>query len=490
MSYVLIVGAGLRTAVRTERTFEKLLAVGLTTIVGIQAFIIIGGVHQGHSAHRHHAAVRQLRRLVADRQLHPARPPHPRQRLRRAPPQRTARRSDHRRAVAGVAALAAHPSRDQARRRSCRLRRGRVMNRSIRQLALGLMVCYVVLFVALNYWQVGAEGAARRQVRQHPPDRCASSTGRAATIITADGVVAARSLPDTTNENVAFVRDYPTGDLLADVTGYFTKDFGSTQLERQYGDVLAGSTAEQQVRGLGDLLEGNVDNSGTVQLTLREDAPGGRQVRCSADRDGFGHRARPQDRRHQCDVLATPPSTRTPSSGRLRRRAAGDHRPAERRRQSAAHQGLPRPLHARIDVQGDHHRHRPRSGSRSTLETTFPNEREWVPPQTNDPIQNYNASECGGDLAEVFRRSCNIPFAKTAIELGADRFVAGTAGLGNRRADPDRPASRRHQHDRQHRRPQPRPCPCWRSAASVRAKTRWCRCTWRWSPRRWPTADR
>ncbi|PIE31522.1 MAG: cell division protein FtsW, partial [Ilumatobacter coccineus] len=44
ISYLLIVGAGLRIALRTERTFEKLLAVGLTTIIGIQAFIIIGGV--------------------------------------------------------------------------------------------------------------------------------------------------------------------------------------------------------------------------------------------------------------------------------------------------------------------------------------------------------------------------------------------------------------------------------------------------------------
>jgi cell division protein FtsW (lipid II flippase) len=44
MSYLLIVGAGLRTALRTERTFEKLLAVGLTTIIGVQAFIIVGGV--------------------------------------------------------------------------------------------------------------------------------------------------------------------------------------------------------------------------------------------------------------------------------------------------------------------------------------------------------------------------------------------------------------------------------------------------------------
>ncbi|MGB0114259.1 MAG: FtsW/RodA/SpoVE family cell cycle protein [Ilumatobacteraceae bacterium] len=44
MSYLLIVGAGLRTALRTDRTFEKLLAVGLTTIIGVQAFIIIAGV--------------------------------------------------------------------------------------------------------------------------------------------------------------------------------------------------------------------------------------------------------------------------------------------------------------------------------------------------------------------------------------------------------------------------------------------------------------
>ena len=44
MAYLLIIGAGLRTALRTENTFEKLLAVGLTTIIGVQAFIIVGGV--------------------------------------------------------------------------------------------------------------------------------------------------------------------------------------------------------------------------------------------------------------------------------------------------------------------------------------------------------------------------------------------------------------------------------------------------------------
>jgi len=44
IAYLLMIGAGLRVAIRTENTFEKLLAVGLTTIIGVQAFIIVGGV--------------------------------------------------------------------------------------------------------------------------------------------------------------------------------------------------------------------------------------------------------------------------------------------------------------------------------------------------------------------------------------------------------------------------------------------------------------
>jgi cell division protein FtsW (lipid II flippase) len=44
VAYLLMIGAGLRVASRTDRAFEKLLAVGLTTIIGMQAFIIIGGV--------------------------------------------------------------------------------------------------------------------------------------------------------------------------------------------------------------------------------------------------------------------------------------------------------------------------------------------------------------------------------------------------------------------------------------------------------------
>ena len=44
VAFLLMVGAGLRIAARTERPFEQLLATGLTVILGVQTFIIIGGV--------------------------------------------------------------------------------------------------------------------------------------------------------------------------------------------------------------------------------------------------------------------------------------------------------------------------------------------------------------------------------------------------------------------------------------------------------------
>jgi cell division protein FtsW (lipid II flippase) len=44
VAFLLIVGSGLRIAARAEHAFDKLLAVGLTTLVGVQSFIIIAGV--------------------------------------------------------------------------------------------------------------------------------------------------------------------------------------------------------------------------------------------------------------------------------------------------------------------------------------------------------------------------------------------------------------------------------------------------------------
>jgi cell division protein FtsW (lipid II flippase) len=44
IAFLLIIGAGLRIALRTSDGFERLLATGLTTLIGFQAFIIMAGV--------------------------------------------------------------------------------------------------------------------------------------------------------------------------------------------------------------------------------------------------------------------------------------------------------------------------------------------------------------------------------------------------------------------------------------------------------------
>ncbi|MBV8160094.1 MAG: FtsW/RodA/SpoVE family cell cycle protein [Acidimicrobiia bacterium] len=44
IAFLLMVGTGLRIAMRAESPFEKLLATGLATIIGVQAFIIMAGV--------------------------------------------------------------------------------------------------------------------------------------------------------------------------------------------------------------------------------------------------------------------------------------------------------------------------------------------------------------------------------------------------------------------------------------------------------------
>jgi peptidoglycan glycosyltransferase len=44
MAYLLLIGTGYRIAVQADQPFAKLLAAGLTTILGVQTFIIVGGV--------------------------------------------------------------------------------------------------------------------------------------------------------------------------------------------------------------------------------------------------------------------------------------------------------------------------------------------------------------------------------------------------------------------------------------------------------------
>jgi peptidoglycan glycosyltransferase len=301
------------------------------------------------------------------------------------------------------------------------------VNRKIRQLAAALIALYVLLFAAMNYWQVNRTeelasepGNTRALIRQFDTPR--------GPIVTADGVVVARSVQAPGDLDVKFQRQYPTGDLFAHITGYYTFGLGAAQLEQTASGVLTGATFTQQVRALEDLFSRTGDNSGELRLTLRNDMQnvakfllGPREgsivlieietgavismwsypsfdPNLVADPDydaAFEYVTELQDDDRD-PLLANAYQQRYMPGSTFKVLTTG----------AALDAGV-------ID-----------------LDSFWEDERSFVPPQTDDPIENYAGSVCGGDLTEVFRRSCNTPFARTALAMGANVFQDGIERWG------------------------------------------------------------
>jgi penicillin-binding protein A len=300
------------------------------------------------------------------------------------------------------------------------------MNSRIRRLALALLVCYLALFVQLNVLQAGPKrqelAADPRNTRQTVRD----FNSPRGPIISADGVVVAQTVP-AVDSRYDYQRVYPTGELFSDITGYFTLNYGSTRLERTQNQVLAGRTAAQQLQWVTSLFR-NTDTTGAVRTTTRVDL---QQVA----RDALG------DREGSVVLL----DTRTGAVLAMWSYPTFDpNLIAVHDSQQAGSVIDFYNLNPAKPLLGNAFQERYMPGSAFKVVTTgialeegvidlgsyWEPEREFLPPQTTRPLGNYRGSLCGGDLTEVFRRSCNTPFARTAVELGPERMLAGTEAWG------------------------------------------------------------
>lgn len=300
------------------------------------------------------------------------------------------------------------------------------MNRQIRQLAGGLMACYVMLFVTLNYWQVGRQEEMNSRFDNTRAIRREFDQPRGQ-ILSADGVVLAESVPTAPGSEFSYQRRYPTGELFAGVTGYYTFSFGSTQLERSQDDVLTGETGEQQLRNLPNLITG-ADDSGSVRLTLRADL---QEVARQAlgEREGSVVVMNPRTGALQAmwsypsydpNLIVTPNFDDAQAVLTFAQNDPRDPLLANAYQQRYMPGSTFKIITTGIALEN----------GVTSPSTVYEDTDEWVPPQTDDPIENYNGSVCGGDLNEVFTRSCNIPFAQMSLELGVDRMAAGVAAWG------------------------------------------------------------
>lgn len=139
------------------------------------------------------------------------------------------------------------------------------MNGPIRRVALTLFALFGVLLAAVTYLQV-IEGP---NYRDDPRNLrvLAGRTGRErGTIITSDGVVVARSVPNPEDTRV-FRRSYPEGSGYAHTVGYATLLFGDSALEEAYADLLV-SDRDATISGvINALFGGNLRPEG-LRLTI------------------------------------------------------------------------------------------------------------------------------------------------------------------------------------------------------------------------------
>ncbi|MGH9040442.1 MAG: peptidoglycan D,D-transpeptidase FtsI family protein, partial [Acidimicrobiia bacterium] len=297
------------------------------------------------------------------------------------------------------------------------------MNRQIRRVGLVVAACFVALFVQLNYLQVVSAG----RLANHPRNVRAVLRDYSAPrgdILTPDGEVVAHSTE--VDDEFERQRSYPTGSLFGHVSGHFSFNVGASGVEEIYSRDLAGRTPELAFKHLGDWLIGK-EPVGNVVLSITAAAQRAAQA-ALGDRVGSVVVLDPVTG----DVLAlwsNPSYDPTPLAGHKAREVQDAY--------DAMNADPAKPMLARAFRE----RYPPGSTFKvvtaaaaleagvATPDRRFPAMRSLDLPQSDKVLRNFGSSSCGGDLIEVFRRSCNTAFAQLGLDLG-EKLAEGAKAFG------------------------------------------------------------
>ena len=142
------------------------------------------------------------------------------------------------------------------------------MNRPIRRVALVAMLMTLALLinVCVNFLVRQESLNANPQNRRVTDAAFAQDRGAIMVGNTAIAETVA------SKDQFKFQRRYPQGELYASVTGFFSYNFGSSELEQSYGSQLSGSDDSQFVNRLIDLATGAKPRGASVQTTLNAKA--------------------------------------------------------------------------------------------------------------------------------------------------------------------------------------------------------------------------
>jgi penicillin-binding protein A len=299
------------------------------------------------------------------------------------------------------------------------------VTRQIRQLGIGLMVCFGVLFLQLNRLTV-LDASSLNDNPNNTREILRDFTQPRGSILTADEEEIARSVPS--GDQFELQREYPHGPLYAHVTGYFSFTLGSAGVEKTYNDELAGRTLDLSLQDLGDLFV-DKDRVGDLTLSVRHDLQqiaaeqlGSREGAVVAlDPRTGGILAMYSNPSYDPNVLA---DHDTAAATAAQQALDAD---AEKPRLSRAYQErfFPGSTFKVVTATAGL-----TSGEVTVDQPSYPTATGYTPPRTDRPIRNFDGDSCGGTLFAIMRVSCNSAFAQMGVDVGAEAMIDAAEAYG------------------------------------------------------------
>ncbi|MGB3375724.1 MAG: penicillin-binding protein 2 [Microbacterium sp.] len=299
------------------------------------------------------------------------------------------------------------------------------MTKELRRLSFVILAMFLSLFLAASWIQVvDADNLAQNSANTRT--RLDSYQIQRGSIIVDDSAIVT-SVP--TNDRYQYQRVYTDAAMWAPVTGYFNPALQSaTGIENALNADLSGTGSNAFFAEIERILSGQPQQGLSVKLTLNAKAqraawdalqglqgavvaiePKTGRILAMVSTPGFdtnalaSHDSAAVNAEH--DRLAA-----DPTKPLYNRAIAGNLNPPGSTFKVV--------VAAAALASGDW-----------TLESTLPNPARYTPP-TGEPISNAWGGTCGeGEtttIAEALRRSCNIPMAELAVELG-DKAIRETA---------------------------------------------------------------
>ncbi len=303
------------------------------------------------------------------------------------------------------------------------------MNRPTRRLATAVLIAFGLLGLMASWVQVVAADTYRLDPRNARFNLAQSGKERGL-IVSADGVVLARSDPDPATTG-AYVRAYPEGAPFTHVVGYSSLLFGQQGLELAYSNELR-SRRDLTISDLISVILGRDLRPLNLQLTIDADlqrlayqALGGQRGAVVALNPATG----------EVLALVSTPSydpgllLGTDAATQWQTLLDDPNRPlADRATREIYPPGSTfKTVVATAALE---------SGF-ATPDTAFPDPAEFPLPGSTATVSNAGGGACNNGvsttLLRAFVRSCNTTFARVAIEVGAESIgeIADNVGFNS-----------------------------------------------------------